>query len=41
MGTFHVFTGDDAVIEDVLVSVDVVQKQVNGFEALKQALLER
>ena len=38
--TFDVFTGDDAVVEDVLVSVDVVQKQINGLEALKQTLLK-
>ena len=40
LGTLDVFAGDDAVVEDVLVSVDVVQKQINRLEALKQTLFK-
>ena len=40
MGADHISAGDDAVVEDFLVAVDVGKEAVDRFKALDQALLQ-
>ena len=39
-GTFHVFTRDHTVVEDLLGAVDVGEEAVDGFQALQQSPLQ-
>ena len=40
LGALHILTGDHAIVEDPLGSINVRQKLINGLQALHQSALQ-